>query len=380
MKQTIFFVVNDAGFFLSHRLELALEAKRRGHRAAVVCPRDARSEKLAGLGIEHIELAMPRARGAVLAEAKAALALYRILRLDRPSVLHLITAKPIIVGGLVARLLGIPVVAAVSGLGHLFIDTSVRARIASKLVLFGYAAALKRSAAFPIFQNEDNRDLFDRAGINGGRDVLIRGSGAALERFDPSPTGNLKPVVVLPARMLWTKGVGEFVEAARILRAKGYDPEFQLVGDPDPANPASIPKATLEAWTSDGTIRWLPHRADIEAVLHDSDLVVLPSYLEGLPKTLVDAAASGRAIVTTDVPGCRHAIVPGETGLLVKVRDPIDLADKIAELLDDPVRRDRMGVAGRRLAEREFQLSRIVAQHFEIYERASRAGRAGAKS
>jgi glycosyltransferase involved in cell wall biosynthesis len=374
MTQSIFFVVNDAGFFLSHRLELALEAARRGYRTAVVCPRDARSARFADYGIEHLEVPMPRARGGVLAELRALLALFRLLRARRPTLLHLITAKPIIVGGAVARVLGIPVVAAVSGLGHMFIESSAKAGLIRRLILLGYAVALRRKAAFPIFQNEDNRDLFERAGINGGREVLIRGSGAALERFDPTPREGDRPVAVLPARMLWTKGVGEFVEAARILRARGYDAEFRLVGDPDPGNPASIPVATLEDWNREGVVRWLAHRADIEAVLHDSDLVVLPSYLEGLPKTLVDAAAAGRAVVTTDVPGCRHAIVPDETGLLARPRDAADLADKIARLLDDAGLRARMGMAGRRLAEREFQLSRIVEQHMELYERAARAG------
>jgi glycosyltransferase involved in cell wall biosynthesis len=370
VSRTLFFLVNDAGFFLSHRLELALEATRRGFRAAVICPRDDNAGRLADHGIEHLELAMPRGRGGLIAELKAMLALYRLLRADRPTVLHLITSKPIIVGGLVARLLGIPVVAAVSGLGHVFIERSLKAAVMRRLVLMGYRAALKRDGAFVIFQNEDNRDLFEQAGINGGRDVLIRGSGTALERFDPAPRVNANAIVVLPARMLWTKGVGEFVEAARVLRGKGYQAEFQLVGDPDPGNPASIPRSTLEAWSNEGIVRWQPHRTDIEAVLRDCDIVVLPSYLEGLPKTLIDAAASGRAVVTTDVPGCRHAIVPRETGLLVRPRDAGDLAEKIAVLLDDRALCSRMGSAGRRLAEREFGLDRVTEQHFALYERA----------
>jgi glycosyltransferase involved in cell wall biosynthesis len=220
-----------------------------------------------------------------------------------------------------------------------------------------------------IFQNPHNREIFERAAIVGRRAVTIRGSGADLALFDPSPCINEEPVVALPARMLWTKGVGEFVEAAKILRASGVRARFMLAGDTDAGNPASIEAAQLRSWDESGAVEWIGYRTDIAAFLREIDLVVLPSYLEGLPKTIIDAAAAGRATVTTDVPGCRDAIVDQETGLLVRVRDSGDLAEKIAVLLHDTERRRAMGRAARDFAEREFAIERIVDQHLDSYAR-----------
>jgi len=368
-RPKLLFVVNDGPFFISHRLVLALAARDAGYEVAVACPAHRCIDRLVQEGLGYWELPMPRKRGRFDRELAAAWRLFAILRRFRPDVAHLITAKPVIVGGICCRLLRIPVLAAISGLGHVFIADGVKARAMRLLILCGYWLALKRRHALVIFQNPHNREIFERAAIVGRRAVTIRGSGADLALFDPSPCINEEPVVALPARMLWTKGVGEFVEAAKILRASGVRARFMLAGDTDAGNPASIEAAQLRSWDESGAVEWIGYRTDIAAFLREIDLVVLPSYLEGLPKTIIDAAAAGRATVTTDVPGCRDAIVDQETGLLVRVRDSGDLAEKIAVLLHDTERRRAMGRAARDFAEREFAIERIVDQHLDSYAR-----------
>jgi glycosyltransferase involved in cell wall biosynthesis len=360
-------IVNDLPFFISHRLAIAVAARDAGYEVVVAAPAHQHSDTLAAQHIEFVELLMPRKRGSLGAELASIRGLWRLLGEQQPDVAHLITAKPIIFGGIACRFRGIPVVAAISGLGHVFILDNLRARLARKLLLLGYRLALKRRQALAIFQNRDNQKVFEKAGIIKDHFVLIRGSGADLAAFNPVPCNNVAPVVVLPARMLWTKGVGEFVEAARILRTRGYDASFILVGNNDPGNPANIEQSQLDTWNAEGAVQWLGYRADIAKTLEQADIVALPSYLEGLPKTLIDAAAAGRPSVTCDVPGCRDAIEAGVTGLLCEARSAESLANAIAVLLDDRELRERMGREARKLAEREFDIRQVISQHLACY-------------
>lgn len=368
-RAKLLFVVNDAPFFISHRLPLALAARDAGYEVAIACPSHPSTARFAAEDLRFFSIPIPRSWGGFAAELAAAKQLGSVLRSYRPSIAHLITAKPIIYGGILCRLFGIPVVAAVSGLGHAFVRDGFRARCARFALLVGYFLALYTKRALIIFQNVGNRAVFEKAGIVGDRAVMIRGSGADLGKFDPTPSGNEQPAVVLPARMLWTKGVGEFVEAAKLLRSERVAARFILAGDIDPGNPACVELEQLEQWNSGGVVEWIGYCEDIAGLLRSTDIVALPSYYpEGLPKTLVDAAAAGRVSVTTDTPGCRDAVVPGETGLLVRPRDSRDLAEKIALLVCDRRKREEMGRAARAFAEREFDIERIAGQHLACYE------------
>lgn len=370
MRRTkLLFVVNDARFFISHRLQLALAAREAGYQVAIACPDHPSTERFAAENLQYFSVPMPRNRGSISAEFDAVKRLFSVFRSYRPNIAHLVTAKPIIVGGILCRLTGTPVLAAVSGLGHAFIRGGLKARCARIALLAGYLLSLKRKHALVIFQNEENRAIFERAGIVRDRAIMIRGSGANLDLFDPTPAQSEPPLVVLPARMLWTKGIGEFVEAAELLRRKGIAARFVLAGDSDPGNPASVEPERLRHWNERGVVEWIGYHEDVAELLREADIVALPSYYpEGLPKTLVDAAAAGRASVTTDMPGCRDAVVPGQTGLLVRPRDSEDLADKIELLLRDRQKCRAMGRAARAFAEREFAIGRIVAQHLACYE------------
>lgn len=362
-------VVNDVPFFLSHRMPIALAALACGYEVGVAAPSHPRAAQIEDAGITFFEMPMPRNRGSLSRELRAVGTLWRILSRFRPDVVHLITAKPIIFGGILCRLRGIPVLAAVSGLGHAFVHDDLKSRIARAALLAGYRLSVKHRGALAVFQNSANLAIFQKAGIVGDRYIMIRGSGAKLSDFDPAPPTSDPPMVLLPARMIWTKGIAEFVEAARILHARGCRARFVLAGRNDPGNPANIEEERLKAWNLQGPVEWIGYRADIAALLKQANLVVLPSYYpEGLPKTIVDAAAAGRATVTTDVPGCRDAIVAGQTGLLCRARDAVDLAEKIEELLGDPQRVLDMGRQARAFAEREFDIEAVVKTHLECYD------------
>lgn len=365
--KVILFVCHDLGFFISHRLPIAIAAQRQGYAVAVVGPMDDAVDVLRTHAIRHIVWEIPRGLKYPLRQVRTFFALVNIFRRERPDLVHLIASKPVIFGGITARFLRIPSVSAISGLGHVFIDNGFSSVILKQIVLLGYRIALSGPLNHTIFQNEHNRSLFVENGVDRARTRLIRGSGTDISQFDPSPSGNVVPIVLLPARMLWTKGVGEFCEAAKLLAATGVQVRFRLVGDPYPGNPASIDDDRLQSMIADTPIEWIRRVSNVAAIMHESDIVVLPSYSEGFPKTLIDAAAAGRATVTSDIPGCRDAIEPGKTGLLVKSRDSVDLARKIQILVDDSTLRKTMGEKGRLLAEREFAIENIVRQHLALF-------------
>ncbi len=369
-RKRLLLIVNDAAFFLSHRLPVALAARAAGFDVHVATGRSAATGEIAAHGFCFHELHLSRGGTNPLRELISFLDILRLLRRLHPEVLHLVTVKPVLYGGIAARITRAPaVVMAISGLGHVFAVDSPRTRSVRRLVLAAYRLALGRDRLKVIFQNGSDRDfLVTCAGLAAEKAVMIRGSGVNLNAFRavPEPTGT--PVVIFASRLLKSKGVGEFVEAARLLRQRGASARFQLAGEIDPANAGSATAAELAIWRASGLVELLGHRQDVANVLAASNLVALPSYYgEGLPKVLAEAAACGRAVVTTDMPGCRDAVEPNITGILVPPRDAVALADAIQQLLDDPERRRRMGTAARGFAEREFGLERIVDEHLAVY-------------
>ena len=296
--------------------------------------------------------------------------LWKVFRAVRPDVVHLVTIKPVLLGGLVARLAAVPaVVVAVSGLGFIFIANGAKAVVRRCLVGGLYRVALGHRNLMVIFQNPDDRaSLAKLAHLPDSKVEMIRGSGVDLTQYTYIPLPPGVPVVLLAARLLADKGVREFVQAARLLKRHGVSARFCLVGSVDPANPASLADAELRQWANEGVVELWGQRSDMPEVLRAAHLVVLPSYREGLPKVLLEAAACGRAVVTTDVPGCRDAIDPGVTGVLVPVRNAAALADGMKGLINDPVRCQAMGNAGRVLAERAFDVRQVVAAHLRIYQ------------
>lgn len=371
--QRLAMVVNDPGFVLSHRIAIARAARMRGMEVHLVTPAEpaAAVAALRAEGFAHHPVAMARGRIAPLADAATVLRLTRLFRALRPDIVHLVTSKPVLYGAEAARRAGVPaVVAAISGLGHLFSAEGARARALSAAVARLYVRALGRAEVRVIFQNAQDRAVLARHGLHlGDRALLIPGSGVDLAAFDPGAEPVAPPEVAMAARLLHAKGVGVFAEAARRLIAGGLAARFVCYGAPDPANPGTVRAVDLARWRAEGALALPGPTDDIPTAFARASLVVLPStYGEGLPKVLIEAAAAARPAITTDWPGCRDAILPGETGLLVPPRDPGALADAIAGLLADPARMRAMGAAGRRMAVERFAIEDVVARHLALYD------------
>jgi glycosyltransferase involved in cell wall biosynthesis len=373
MNRRLLFVVNVDWFFRSHRLPIALKAKEHGYEVHLATEFTAYAEEFSQLGFRLHPLPSMRGAAGLLRSLLSLFALIKLFRRVEPDLVHLVTIRPVVLGGIAARIARVPaVLSAISGLGYVFVDTGFRAWIRRTVVSRLYSVALGHRNLKVVFQNRDDRDeISDIAGVDARHIEIIRGSGVDLTTFCPSELPGGKPLVMFAARMLRDKGVLDFVSAARMLQDSGFalcgGVRFALVGDIDPGNPASLSEEELAAIASDAGVEVWGARPDMHRVLPLAWVVVLPSYREGLPRVLIEAAACGRAVVTTDVPGCRDAIEPGVTGLLVPPRSPQELAEALKRLLNDPARCSAMGSAGRALAETSFDIRGIVERHMSIY-------------
>ncbi|MGO3131102.1 MAG: glycosyltransferase family 4 protein [Alcaligenes sp.] len=370
----LMFVVNNPAFFLSHRLPLALAAKKEGYDVHVATMDGPAVAEIERNGLQHHALPMTRSGTNPLQELQTIWALWRLFRRERPELVHAVTIKPVLYGGIAARLAGVPgFLAAVSGLGYVFTKRDKSVDPVRWIALQLYRMALGHSNSRVIFQNSSDRDVLleDRV-VKRDQCILIRGSGVDLNEFQALPEPEGPPVALMVSRLLVDKGVREFVEAARISAAQGSSVKWVVAGSPDPGNPASISDQEWQSWQQQGVVECLGERSDIAQLYAQAHIAVLPSYREGLPKSLVEAAACGRAVVTTDVPGCRDAIEPGVTGVLVPVRNAHALATAVMELGEDAARRQTMGEASRRLAEEAFDIERISQAHLDLYQHLSR--------
>ncbi|CAB3680116.1 MULTISPECIES: glycosyltransferase family 4 protein [Achromobacter] len=367
----LLFVVNNPAFFMSHRVPVALAAQKAGYDVHVATMDGPAVADIQALGMTHHAIPMTRSGKHPLQELGTLLALVRLFRRLRPDVVHLVTIKPVLYGGIAARIARVPgMVAAISGLGFVFLSNSLKMRLVRAVVARLYRVALGHPNSRVIFQNANDRDLLKSLGaVREDQVVIIRGAGVDLDAYRPTPEPPAPPVVVtMVARLLRDKGVQEFVQAAKLLRERGVPVTMQLVGGLDAGNPTSATQADVDAWQQDGCVQALGERSDVAALYAAAHIAVLPSYREGLPKSLIEAAACGRAVVTTDVPGCRDAIEPNVTGLLVPVRDAAALAEAIARLAQDAALRQAMGTAGRALAEREFDINQVARIHVALYD------------
>lgn len=369
----ILIIVNVDWFFCSHRLPIALGALRNGYEVhiATTFTKASCKELLADYGFTLHDLGIDRSGKSLIALLKSFLQILKILRFLRPDIVHFVTIQPVLLGGLAARVARTErVVFAISGLGHVFISRSVFARIRRSLVERLYRSALVINRRAVVFQNPvDQLRLSQICSLSEAESHLIPGSGVDLSVFSFKPFQEAQPLILMASRLLITKGVREFVEAASTLKSRGYGVRFLLVGDPDFSNPASISLNELNMWKDQGFVELLGYRSDMNDLLAQAHIVCLPSYREGLPKVLCEAAACGRVVVTTDEPGCRDAIEDGVTGLLVPSRDSLALANALEHLLLNPDLIRSMGLAGRKRAELLFDVNAIVDQHLAVYAR-----------
>jgi glycosyltransferase involved in cell wall biosynthesis len=360
---------NTAWYLYNFRLPLAEALRSQGYSVILISPRDEYADKLIEAGFQWIEFSFSRKGQNPFQELGTITRLTSLYRQLKPDFVHHFTIKCVLYGSMAARFTGIKrVINSITGLGYLFIGNTPGQRLLRPLILLFYRIGLKSTQV--IFQNKDDLQQFLEHGLVTSEQVrIIRGSGVDLEKFHPTPEPAGQLQVLLPARMLWDKGVGEFVQAARMLRAEGRDARFLLVGDTDENNPAAVPIQTLQEWQAEGIIEWPGWQGDMPAVMSRASIICLPSYREGLPKTLIEAAACARPLVAFDAPGSREVVIPGETGWLARFKDVVDLADCLRRLLRDKDERTRLGFNARKLVEREFSTGRIVRETLSVYSK-----------
>ena len=365
-RPKLLFVVTEDWYFVSHRLSIAMAAREAGYDVAVATRARKHVEMIQRAGVRVLPFELSRRAGNPVLELLKLLSLYRR---EHPDIVHHVALKPVFLGALAARLAGIPAqVNAVAGLGWLFISQGRKARWLSLSIRWILARLLNTPHCRVIVQNPDDAELLKEAGVTESYLRMIRGAGVDTSEFSPFPEPPEPICVVLASRILWDKGVSEFVKAARQLKKEGVKASFILVGNPDLDNPASVPEATLNAWQKEEVVEWWGHRDDMVPIFHAAHIVCLPSYREGLPKVLLEAAACGRPIVTTDVPGCRAVVREGENGLLVPARNAQALSEALRCLIKNPELRAQMGRRSREIMLKDFSSEKVIAQTLSVYK------------
>lgn len=369
----ILIIVNVDWFIYSHRLPIILEAKKKGYEIHIATKITdlAKKELLINQGIKFHELSFDRSGKKI---SRIIYIFFKILNLInklKPNILHLVTIQPILIGGIAARIMGIKkIVYAISGLGHTFLSENLITKIRRLLILKSYQLALGGKNRKVIFQNPKDHALLSKVcSLSNKETIIIPGSGVDLKKFNYSKIPESNPIVMMASRLLVSKGVYEFIEAAKIVQKKGLKIKFQLVGKPDKSNPLTIKKYEIEKWESEGYIEYLGYRNDLNKIIPKAHIIVLPSYYpEGLPKILCEAAACGRPVITTDEPGCKDAIKNGETGILIRRKDSKNLANAIIKIIKNKKLLNDMSIAARARAEKLFDIKSVVKTHIDIYK------------
>ncbi len=369
--KVLYFVSVD-WYFISHRFDLAKEMVRQGNEVVLVTSLGAYRQVLESAGIKVIDFNVGRSNFNIFNDVRLFCQLVKIYRSEMPDLVHHVAMKPVLYGSLAARFAGVSsVVNALGGLGFVFSSDSLRAKIYRVLLVTFLRLSLRRGHSHFIFQNQENIDLFLKAKILSAAQIsLQRGAGVCLSHFNVTPESGGTPLVILASRMIWDKGIAEFVKAARIVRELGFSVDFKLYGRVDLENPNSIPEKQLHAWTSEGVVTWGGESKNINNLFARSAIVCLPTfYGEGVPKVLIEAASCGRPIITTDTPGCNDIVHDGDNGILIEPKSVQSLVDALIVLLESAELRQSMGCNGRKRVESGFSMHEIIAETSDIYSR-----------
>ena len=364
---------NTEWYLFNFRLALAKVARAQGAQVVLVSPPGPYAEKLRAEGFRWVSVPMARRSVNPLREVLVLWALWRLYRREKPDIAHHFTIKCVVYGGLAAKAAGTRgVVGAIEGMGYVFTSNEFLARMLRPLVgrLLRFAM-IGRKGRLTVHNLEDRRDVVDAGVMDASHVRVIAGTGIDTEQYQPRTeplcASGRTASILFAARVLWDKGVAEFVQAAQALRTEGLDTQFLVAGAPDAGNPRSVPEEQLTAWREEGNVRLLGHVQDMPALMATADVVVLPSYREGLPRTLIEAAAAGLPIVTTDAPGCREVVEDGVNGFVVPVRNGTALAAAIRKLVLDPALAARMGAASRQKALAQFDERIVLASTLAVY-------------
>jgi len=370
MKIILF--ANTDWYLYNYRLTLAQALKQQGHTPVLVAPEGGYSARILQAGFKLRNIYLSRRGINPFQELIALQQLFGIFREEKPDIVHNFTIKCVLYGSLVARILKTKgIINAVTGLGYVFTSKNFFTGIAQPIVRILYRWLLKRTTV--IFQNQADLDYFlSQKLILRQQGIIIPSSGVDTRRFIPAPSKIERGLVVLPARMLWDKGIAEFVEAARIIHRAGVNARFVLVGDVDEGNPSSIPASQLNSWDKEGVVEWWGWREDMVEIYQKAQVICLPSYSEGLAKSLIEAAACGCPIVATDIPGCREVVRPGVNGFLVPLHDVAALSQALQKILYmDADEFSCMALASRELALKEYGLEKIISKTLIVYNQLS---------
>jgi glycosyltransferase involved in cell wall biosynthesis len=370
---------NTDWYLYNFRLPLARALRDVGFDVTMISPSGSYGAKLEAEGFRWIPLPMVRRSINPLREFSFLTHLIRLYRAERADIAHHFTIKCVVYGSVAAYFAGIPRrINAVAGMGYVFTSRGTLARILRPFVRGLIKLALGGKQSRVVLQNSDDCKAFEQARlVDRQRIRLIRSSGVNTERFRPRTSGldrRREFRVIFAARLLWDKGVREYVEAARQLKSSGLPIEFLLAGSPDPGNPETVPEATVSEWKRAGFVTVLGHVDDMVHLLHQTDIAVLPSYREGSPKSLIEAAACGLPIITTDAPGCREVVDHGVSGILVRCRDAQAIAVAIKSIYDNPDEGMRMGIAGRQKMIREFDEKLVLRKTLDVYRELVQTG------
>lgn len=368
MKAILF--ANTDWYLYNFRLEYARFLQKNGWEVVFLSPEGEHAEKLKEAGFRHIVFNFSRKGINPIRESETIRRIRAVYEAEKPDLVHHFTIKCVIYGSLAAKETGInAIVNSITGLGYMFLSNRPHIRVIREVVKHLYKKALAGTQV--IFENPDDRTLFIEMGLTTEENSnIVLGTGIDTERFKPVPTTNNIPLTILPARMIWDKGVREFVDAATEIRKTGIQARFALVGNNDVGNPTCIPFDQLTQWQKEGNVEWWGWQDDVPTVLSMCHIVCLPSYREGLPKILIEAAACGRPIVTTDVPGCREVVRDGENGLLVPAKNAEALKDALLRLIENKEMRESMGNASREKAVRLFSNEIVNNGIYSIYQKA----------
>lgn len=368
----VLFFANTDWYLYNFRLALAKYLRGQDLEVVMLSPTGPYGPLLQAEGFKWIGLEMNRRSLNPAAEIALIRRIAAVYAAEKPDLVHHFTIKCVVYGSVIARWNGIRNrVNAVTGMGYVFSDTGFRARLLRPIVRGLIKAALSGKGSRLILQNKDDVAAFVAADLaEQNHTHLIMGSGVDTSRFRPSPSFSKHSAlrVLLASRLIWEKGIREYVEAARLIRASNASVEFLLAGSPDPGNPGSVPPQQVEKWQQDGAIVYLGHIGDMPRLLADVDVAVLPSYREGVPRSLLEAAAFGIPIVTTDVAGCREVVTHGVNGLLVPARDSGALANAIRFMYENPVDRKRMGIMGRETVLNGFDQRIVFERTYAVYQ------------
>jgi glycosyltransferase involved in cell wall biosynthesis len=369
-RPRLLYLITEDWYFRLHWIGLARAARDAGFEVLLAMRVQEHGLEISGQGFKLFPINLLRRSVNPIRELLAVIELARLYRAEKPDLVYHVAVKPILYGSLAARLAGIPsVINVFAGLGYTYTSDEWKARLFRLLLKFGLNAACNSSGSIAVFQNEeDQAQLVRDHAVRRSHTRVIRGTGVDTDRFRPTSEESGDPVILLPCRMLWDKGVGEFLEAARLVKRQKPRVRFVLVGRCDEENPASIQSVQLHQWQEEGAIEWWGHRSDMPAVLGHAAVVVLPSYREGLPVSLLEAAACGKPIVATDVPGCRDVVRHRVNGLLVPPKNATALAEAIAVLLENPGLRNELGSRGRDIVVKEFSSTLVTRQTLALYD------------